>query len=612
MTAHEAKAATCTEAGNSAYWSCDKCSKYFSDEAGTEEIEENDWVIKATGHNLTPHEAKAADCKTAGNSAYWSCDKCGKYFGDAEGTEEIEADSWNIPAKGHTWGEWTVTKPATESEAGEETRTCSVCQETETKVIPVVGHEHGLTEVPAKDATCTEKGNIQYWVCDQGEHACGLYFADADATTSLDKEDIFTEAKGHTLTLTSAKDATCTEAGNKAYYTCSECGKFFSYEDNTQEIEENSWVTEALGHTWGEWTVTKPATETEKGEETRTCSVCKATEKRDIEVIGHVHSLTAVAAKAATCTEAGNSAYWICSKCGKYFSDAEGNTEIEADSWTIAALGHDWSEWKVTKEATETAEGEKTRTCSRCNLVDKEIIPKVTPTPTPQPTPTSSPAPTPSPTPTPQPTPANPSQPTAAEFANAKVDNTLPVINPEKIKTTASMSKKTMTIQLGTLNADNCLVEYRQAGAKTWTSVWYGKGASQLVVKGMKKNGYYQYRFTAVKLVNGEWRKGKTSNTCYRWIKNIKAKKPVAGKKSFTFKWTKVKKSKGYEIQYATNKAFTKNAKKVTVKGAKKTSKTIKGLKKGKTYYVRIRPYATKGGKKYLGIYTVAKKVKVK
>ena len=65
---------------------------------------------------------------------------------------------------------------------------------------------------------------------------------------------------------------------------------------------------------------------------------------------------------------------------------------------------------------------------------------------------------------------------------------------------------------------------------------------------------------------NGQWRKGKTSNICYCWIKNIKAKKPAAGKKSFTLKWTKVKKAKGYEIQYATNKAFTKNAKKVKVK----------------------------------------------
>ena len=58
---------------------------------------------------LTAHEAVGAGCETAGNSAYWSCDVCGKYFSDAEGTTEIEADSWVLPASGHDWEEVTYT-----------------------------------------------------------------------------------------------------------------------------------------------------------------------------------------------------------------------------------------------------------------------------------------------------------------------------------------------------------------------------------------------------------------------------------------------------------------------------------------------------------------------
>jgi uncharacterized protein YjdB len=289
------------------------------------------------------------------------------------------------------------------------------------------------------------------------------------------------------------------------------------------------------------------------------------------------------------------------------FNGTEYSTETENITIPDTALGHDWGDWVVTKPATQTEEGVETRTCSRCKETETRPIPKKEVTPEPEPE-----QPTDKKEETKPDQPVNKQQPSAKEMAEAKVDKSLPVINPDKITTTASMSKKTMTIKLGKLNADNCLVEYRQASEKTWKSQWYGKGASELVITGMKKNGFYQYRFTTVKLVDGKWRKGQTSNTCYRWIKNIKTKKPVVGKKKFTFKWKKVKKAKGYEIQYATNKKFTKNAKKVTVKGGKKTSKTIKGLKKGKTYYVRIRPYSTKGGKKYLGIYTVAKKVKVK
>ena len=55
------------------------------------------------------------------------------------------------------------------------------------------------------------------------------------------------------------------------------------------------------------------------------------------------HILTKTEAKAAACTEAGNSEYWTCSLCGKYFSDSEGTTEIEKDSWVIPAAGHSFN-----------------------------------------------------------------------------------------------------------------------------------------------------------------------------------------------------------------------------------------------------------------------------
>ena len=81
------------------------------------------------------------------------------------------------------------------------------------------------------------------------------------------------------------------------------------------------------------------------------------------------HSLTAVAAKAATCTEAGHSAYWFCSRCGKFFSDAAGKTEIAKDSWVIAALGHD----KATRAAVAATcyiSGHEADTyCKRCGIV---------------------------------------------------------------------------------------------------------------------------------------------------------------------------------------------------------------------------------------------------
>lgn len=69
----------------------------------------------------------------------------------------------------------------------------------------------------------------------------------------------------------------------------------------------------------------------------------------------------------------------------------------------------------------------------------------------------------------------------------------------------------------------------------------------------------------------------------------------------------------GYEVQYSTSKKFTeKTTKKVTVKNAKAKKTTLKKLKSGKKYYVKVRAYKTVDGKKLYGAYSEVKTVKVK
>lgn len=55
---------------------------------------------------------------------------------------------------------------------------------------------------------------------------------------------------------------------------------------------------------------------------------------------GHKHNLEHFAATAATCTENGNSEYWYCRDCDKYFSDSSATKEIEKNSWVIESTGH--------------------------------------------------------------------------------------------------------------------------------------------------------------------------------------------------------------------------------------------------------------------------------
>ncbi|MGN0529233.1 MAG: leucine-rich repeat protein [Eubacterium sp.] len=86
--------------------------------------------------------------------------------------------------------------------------------------------------------------------------------------------------------------------------------------------------------------------------------------------------------------------------------------------------------------------------------------------------------------------------------------------------------------------------------------------------------------------------------------------KVKAGKKSFSLTWKK-KTFTGYQIQYSTSKSF-KNAKTVKITKNKTTSKTIKGLKAKKKYYVRIRTYKTINGKNYYSAWSKSKSITTK
>ena len=293
-------------------------------------------------HNLTLVAAKAATCTTAGNSAYYTCDGCDKWFADATGSVEItDKTSVKIPAPGHTagtewksddtnhWHECTVagcgviiesTKSAHDYGSDNVCDTCGY-----NKTVP---HTHNLTLVAAKAATCTTAGNSAYYTCD----GCDKWFADATGSVEItDKTSVKIPAPGHTagtewksddtnhwhectvagcgviiestksahdygsdnvcdtcgynktvphthnLTLVAAKAATCTEGGKKAYYKCEGCGKFYEDVLGTKEITDlASWGNIAkIAHTTKQ-TVTK-ATPTANGEIVNYCSVCKKT-----------------------------------------------------------------------------------------------------------------------------------------------------------------------------------------------------------------------------------------------------------------------------------------------------------------------------------------------
>lgn len=146
----------------------------------------------------------------------------------------------------------------------------------------------------------------------------------------------------HQLQHVNEVPATCTADGMNEHLYCTGCGRYFSIGDKPTEVTKDSLKIAALGHVWGEWT----AEGAPEGQEVSICANDKSHKQFRTLVPPHAHNLTHIAAKAATCEEAGNIEYWVCDlgqdPCGKIFSDAEGNFEISADMVIIPATGHLW------------------------------------------------------------------------------------------------------------------------------------------------------------------------------------------------------------------------------------------------------------------------------
>lgn len=126
----ESRDATCTEPGLEVI----KATVCARDGCG-EEIPEERKVLPALGHTPaqepTEGTAKEPTCTEPGSkNISVLCTRCNQIF---------RSEEFPIPAKGHSFGEWTVTKAATATEAGSRERTCSACGEKETEAIPATG-----------------------------------------------------------------------------------------------------------------------------------------------------------------------------------------------------------------------------------------------------------------------------------------------------------------------------------------------------------------------------------------------------------------------------------------------------------------------------------------
>ena len=165
-------------------------------------------------------------------------------------------------------------------------------------------------------------------------------------------------------------------------------------------------------------------------------------------------------------------------------------------------------------------------------------------------------------------------------------------------------------------DATGYVVYRKNSGSKSWKKIKIVKGASKTTytdstVKS-KHDTVYSYRIESYKSVNGQTAKAVSKEKkILRLTAPTKLKIANQKGRKLSVTWKKQKKISGYQIQYSTGKTFAKGTKMTSI--VKSSDKAvIKKLKKGKTYYVRIRSYQKSGSKKTYSAWSSYTKVKIK
>ena len=337
----EAKTVTCSEDGNKEYWTCEHCKKYFlSDDANPETakaVEQSEFIIPALKHkNATTRGVVKPTETDPGYSGDRYCPDCNTIL-EKGYTYWVEGNlTWKLDADGTMTISGTGAMKDYDYSANQSPVYCN------SKVKKVV-IEDGVTNIGERafyDCSSLTSITIPDSVTRIGELAfscCGLTsitipdsvtsigdsaFSDCNSLktislscgSALKKSDFGGQANlvsytnQHLLTKTAAKTVTCAEDGNKEYWTCEHCGKYFLSDDANPETAKAVELSET--------------------------------------VIPASHKLTKVDAKDATCTESGNKEYWTCEHCGKYFLSDDTNPEtakaVELSEITIPPIKHSY------------------------------------------------------------------------------------------------------------------------------------------------------------------------------------------------------------------------------------------------------------------------------
>ena len=217
---------------------------------------------------------------------------------------------------------------------------------------PVPPHEHSFSTEWSKDET-------HHWHAATCEHTSEV---DSKAEHSFGE---WVEIEAATEESMGSKKKTCTVCGYEVVKAIAKLEHIHTFSSEWAKDEDYHWYDATCGHevekdkashTFGNWIVTKEATEETEGSQKKSCTVCGYEVTEVIASLAHTHTY-------ANAWTKDKNYHWHSSTCGH---------EVEKDK-----SSHTFGNWTITKEATEETEGSQKKSCTVCGYEVTEAIAKL-------------------------------------------------------------------------------------------------------------------------------------------------------------------------------------------------------------------------------------------